>query len=237
MTERNLSLSPRVEDVRDKNPIRPVVKFTLSEIKERFDNTISNIESQFAISDSLLSQGETVSSQDILRSQVVFAESALDFYIHEISKIAFVNIFTDEWSKTDKYLNFLIPMKFVDRGIKNPESTDWLLEYLNQRFSREVYLSTESMREQLNMLNLDFTSIVSKSFPPLPGENDNDAFKRGKKIISDLFSRRNAIAHQSDREHSNAERNPISKEYVQQCIDDVKALANAIQACAESLAV
>lgn len=219
MAERNLSLATRNEETREKQTLETVIEFSLLDIKKRFDETIADIESKFELYDSLLTAGNESSAKGILRSQIVFLESALDFYLHEISKYGFVNIFKGTWNKTERYNNFTIPMKSIEFGLKNPESSRWLIEYLNSRFSLEVYLSKESMKDQLNMLGLNFEPVINKAFPG----------RDGKKIISNLFERRNQIAHQSDRKHANAEQNDITKEYVVDCIKDVKILVETIQ--------
>ena len=226
MSGRDLSLHPRVEDTRDKKVIEPVIQFPLVEIRERFDKTILDIENQFDLAALLIEEEKVDSAKEIYRSQIVFLESALDFYIHEISKYGVISIFTKRWSKTEKYNNFKIPMSVFETGIRNPESTSWLAEYLNSRFSVEVYLSSESMKDQLNMLGLCFHSIMETAFP-IPS-NPDEPYKEGKIIVKELFERRNQIAHQSDRKHATAERNDISKEYVQKCISDVKKLVEAI---------
>lgn len=224
MANRDLSLTERNEEVRDKQPVTPVVSFSLSEIKEHFDKSILSIQEQYEVADSLYAEGKVDACKDIWRSQIVFAESALDFYIHELSKYGMMQIFTNHWVSTPKYKNFQVAMSAVEEGIKNPESNDWLEQFLNQRFRREVYLSHESMREQMNLLGLSLTNIFETAFPKTGDEN----YRTGAKIVTDLFNRRNQIAHQSDRKHANAEKNEITKEFVQQCISEICALVGAM---------
>lgn len=226
MNTRDVSLHPRIENTRNKIITEPVVQFTLIQIKERFDKTIEDIQGQFVLADSLIQNEMADSGKDIYRSQIVFLESALDFYIHEISKYGIVSIFTDKWQKTDRYNNCKVPMEVLEKGIRNSKTTEWLSEYFNQRFSSEVYLSVETMKDQLNMLGLSFESIVKEAYQPF--FEVNQAYTEGKSIIKELFERRNQIAHQSDRKHTNAERNDISKEYVQNCILNVKQLVETI---------
>ena len=128
MTPRDLTLNQRVEDVRDKQPVPSIVEFDLEQIKERFDNNIASIRKQFDIAESLKSKGDIEECETIWRSQVVFLESALDFYIHEVSKYGMLNIFSGDWEKTEKYNNYQVPMKYVEEGFKNPESKAWLLK-------------------------------------------------------------------------------------------------------------
>ena len=87
MANRDLSLTERNEEVRDKQPVTPVVSFSLSEIREHFDKSILSIQEQYEVADSLCAEGKVDACKDIWRSQIVFAESALDFYIHEFKQI------------------------------------------------------------------------------------------------------------------------------------------------------
>ena len=157
-------------------------------------------------------------------------ESALDFYIHEISKYGMLNIFSGDWGKTEKYNNYQVPLKYVEEGFKNPESKAWLLKYLNARFSIEVYLSADSMKKQLNLLGLSFEAVMEKAFPKTSVQVS--AYREGKKVVQELFERRNQIAHQTDRKLNDATPNTISKEYVEQCFADVRAIADSIQTIA-----
>lgn len=230
MAGRDLTLTPRAENIRDKQCVSSVVEFDLAQIKEHFDQNLTSIRKQFDIADTLKSEGNVEECETIWRSQVLFLESALDFYIHEISKYGILNIFSGDWDKTDKYNNYQVPMKYVEEGLKNPESKSWLLEYLNERFSSEVYLSFESMKNQLNLLGLFFEPVMDKAFPK-PSTPD-PLYREGKKVVRELFERRNQIAHQTDRQHNDATPNTISKEYVEQCVADVSAIVNGIHTLA-----
>ena len=230
MAGRDLTLTPRVEDIRDKQPVVSVIEFDLAQIKERFDNNLASIRKQFDIAEALKAEGKIEECETVWRSQVVFLESALDFYIHEVSKYGMLNIFSGNWEKTEKYNNYQVPMKYVEEGFKNPESKAWLLQYLNERFSTEVYLSADSMKNQLNLLGLFFEPVMEKAFPK-PSAPDS-SYREGRKVVKELFERRNQIAHQTDRKHNDATQNTISKEYVEQCFADISAIANSIQAIA-----
>lgn len=50
---RDFSLKERVENTREQQQIRRVVHFYLQEIKDRFDESICNIESKFELYDEL----------------------------------------------------------------------------------------------------------------------------------------------------------------------------------------
>lgn len=59
------------------------------------------------------------------------------------------------------------------------------------------------------------------------GETENTKDKQ-KRRLNELFSRRNIIAHQSDRAHTDAQVNIITKEIVQNFICDIEKIVRSI---------
>ena len=227
MPDRDLSLQPRLEDVRDKQIIRhTTVMFSPEEIKKHFDDSVAEIEKQFETAKHLADSGDSVECENIWRSQVIFIESSLDYYLHEISKCGFISILNGKWDKTERYNSFRIPMSEVERLIQNPESSTEISEYIIDRFSREVYLSFESMRDQLNMLGIPFNDVMERAFPK-PDDKDVE-YRDGKTVVRDLFNRRNHIAHQLDKNHYDGVKEPITEAFVMQCISEVNLIVNSI---------
>lgn len=220
---RNLRLNDRVEDIRSLKQVP--IKFELKKIKEHFDDSILSIENQYRIFEELMARGDTSEGKTILRSQIVLAEGALDFLIHEISKYAIYHMFINQWPKSDKYNKFTVPMALLENIINEAEGNDCFFEFLNERFSREVYLSETSMKDQLNLIGIPFTEVMEKAFPMA---NQKQCIDKGRDIIKALFKRRNEIAHQIDRSHISAEQEDITKEFVMESIENIKLIANAI---------
>ncbi|MBQ9812617.1 MAG: hypothetical protein IJM54_04815 [Thermoguttaceae bacterium] len=225
MKEKPVSLSPRKEDVRDKKEVaNVVVQFDLEEIKQHFYDSLNDIKKQFAVAESLLSSGRQEEAMDVWRSQVVFVEGVMDFFMHEISKYALIKMFKGDWEKSERYANLMIPMSTVEEGLRNPESTEWLLSRLNSRFSQEVYLSSDALSSQLSLIGMRFDDICKIAFPKQKNES-NDS---GKQKLRDLYARRNQIAHQIDRQHATAEKKPIDKQFVEDAIATVTAFVEGV---------
>lgn len=225
MTKRDLSLSPRRENIRAiKEPVLPK-QFSVEEILEHFNTSIGAIKNQYLIADELMKNNNINGCKIIWRSQVVFAEGLLDFFIHEISKYCVFQMFIGEREKTKKYHNLDISMSILEKALNCPDSKEWFFKYLNNRFSRDVFLSYESMKNQLNLIGIPFTSVMEKVFPD---DNQEDALKKGKYIVNMLFDRRNTIVHQDDRSHETAEQNDISKEFVEDYINKIEKIVNTI---------
>lgn len=216
---RDLTLKPRKEGVRDKQKGTQIIEYDLTMIKQHFDESLSIIKEQFEIADSMIKSGDNDKAEYIWRAQIVFLESILDFYIHELSKYAMIAMYSNKWEKSDKYKNFMIPMKSLEECIENQESNMWLLETVNIKFSREVYLGYESMKDQVNLIGLNFMDILQTTF---------ESAEAGKMIIRKLFDRRNQISHQLDRKHTTAEQENITREFVLENIQNIEKLVSNI---------
>ena len=229
-TKRDLSLTPRIENQREAQPITPPVQFSLDEIKQHFIDSMNTVKAQYDVADSLATEGNTDGCKTIWRSQVVLAEGLMDFYIHEMSKYCLFRMFTGHWDKSEKYATFMVPMGKVEEAIAATESKDWFFTYLNNRFSRDVFISKESMRDQLNLIGIGFSQVMSKAFP---SDKEETSTKQGAQIVEDLFRRRNIIAHQNDRSHASAKQNDITKEFVSDYISNIEVIVNSIHRVAE----
>jgi len=224
MGKRDLSLTPRNEETRERIIVSPV-HFPLADIKQHFDESMQSVKEQFTVADNLLSEGNAEGCRIIWRSQIVFAESLLDFYIHEMSKYCLFRMFIGEWQKSEKYKNLEIKMSKVEEALSAKESDEWFFEYLNERFTKDVFLSGDSMRDQLNLIGISFGEAMHRAFHK---DTVNASDKHGYRLVKQLFDRRNKIAHQNDRDHSSAAQTDITKEFVEQYISDIEAIVNAI---------
>lgn len=230
MNKRDLSLSERRENSREAKPIQLPIHFSLSEIKRHFVENMDSIKAQYSVAEALVTKNNLEDSKTIWRSQVVLAEGVLDFFIHEMSKYCLFRMFIGQSEKTEKYASIKIPMSKVEEAIDATESNEWFFKYLNERFSRDVFISRESMREQLNLIGIGFTPVMVRAFPR---DKEKASLEYGSKVVEDLFRRRNQIAHQNDRSHESAEQNDITKDFVSDCISKIETIVNAIYDIAE----
>ena len=92
MARRNFGLSPSKEGIRPK-AIPKVTKFNIEEIFEHFSEALKAIRAQLAVADELVEQKKNTEAEYIWRSQIVFLASALDFYMHELTKLGLCEIY------------------------------------------------------------------------------------------------------------------------------------------------
>lgn len=224
MTARDLSLSPRVENVRELKCVEVPVHFSSEEIMRHFDESMVQVREKFEIANQLLNDGDVQGCKYIWRTQVVFAESFLDYYLHEISKYCLYQMYCGSWHRSERFDSIVVPISRVDQAVSSSNG-EWFFEFLNERFSKDVFLSTESMKDQLNLIGIGFTEVMERLFP---NGTQKDAVKRGRNLINSLFSRRNEIVHQNDRSHATAMQNDIDREYAEKYLEDIEKVVHII---------
>ncbi len=225
MGKRNLGLMSRKEGTRDKFHTE-VVRFELDQIMQHFVETLEAIKAQFYVADELVEVEKIMEGENIWRAQIIFLASALDFYMHELTKYGLCEIYDENWEKTDKYNNLQINMRVIEVALKSGKDIDWFLEYMNSYYQAITIVSFESVKEQLNLLGINLVVVADRAFYQRGGtEKTKDKLKRR---LNELYSRRNIIAHQTDREHTDAQVKSITKEIVQNFIDDIEKIVNAI---------
>lgn len=224
MNKRDVSLTPRIENVREM-PATLAEHFELCEIKQHFDESLNTIVSQFCVAADLNRDGDDDAEKTIYRSQIVFLEGILDFYMHEMSKYGLYKIFLGEWSKTEKYKKVMVSMPYVEKALDNPQSKEWFFDCVNGLYATTVMQDWETIRDQLNLIGIKFNEVCKAVYPELDQSHAGDQCK--DKLIK-LYKRRNQIAHQNDRSHLSAVQSNIDKEYVDDAIEFVRKFVDAI---------
>lgn len=225
MEDRNLDLVSRNENTRDKFHTK-VIRFELDEIKQHFIETIEAIKAQFDVAEELIHAGKMIVGENIWRAQIVFLASAFDFYMHELTKYGLCKIYDENWERTDKYENLQINMRMIEIALKSGEEIDWFLEYINHYYQTITMVSFESVKDQLNLLGIDFAMVADRAFYQRGAtEKTKEKLKRR---LNELFHRRNIIAHQTDRGHTDAQINRITKEMIQDFIVDIQKIVDSI---------
>ncbi len=228
--ERNLELAPRPDPTRGKAPPLRAEIFELTEIKQHFDENIAAIRDQFSLADDLLAQHKEEHAKNVWRSQIMFLDSALDFYVHELSKYGILKIFNGEWGKTEKYKNLGLTMEVLEQGILHAEDQNWLADFLDRTLGKDTYMNYDSVKDQLNLVGIKVQDVADRAFY-VRGSTDPTKEKMQRQLNL-LFFRRNRIGHQADRESKNAQRSDIAKAEVEEFLDDVEKIVSAIHQCA-----
>ncbi len=188
------------------------------EIIDTFRNNINRIKKQFKIVDGLQQQNKSEEANDILRFQIVYAMSALDFFMHELYVFSFLKIFKNEMPKTERYLEYKVPLKLIEKALYDAENID---TYLKDAFielnSNYTFMSSSRIKELLNMIagNDEFNEAERR----LKNKRVIRQHIRLDNLIDHIYERRNKIAHQTDINHGEDDKNIITMDDVEYYID------------------
>lgn len=223
---RSLELSTRKEATRDK--VVPVVaRFEMAEIKQHYDESIAIVGDMFSVAEKLEKEGNDAQAKNVWRAQIVFLVSAFDFFMHEITKFGLGKIFDGLWEPTTKYNNICINIDVLNEALKAGEDTSWFIEFINNKFATATMVSYADVKNQVNLLGLDMQTLADDTF--YQRGSTEKTLDKLKRRLNGLFSKRNVIAHQSDRRHEDAEVMEITEEIVRAYIDDINKLVVNIE--------
>lgn len=194
----------RKEDSRRKRSVHLIVK--IFDVRAHFNENLKDVEKKF----NLAQNTDSHSAEEIWRSQVVFLESAFDFYVHEVVKYGFLKIFNGDWEETKKSKNFRVRFPLLMNMYKDAENAAQSLsdeiDFIN---GENCFLGFDNMQANLKMVGLNVDS-------------------KYKTFITELYRRRNQIAHQSDRSPGSAAKLSIQESDVKEYIKKVKEIVSSI---------
>ncbi len=233
MPERKFAPLTRRENTRDKRPVSTAIRFTPTEVHAHFVQNIRAVRAQTGVARDMLSRGNRAEAEFIWRTQILYLESALDFYMHELTTYGMLSMYTHLWPRTADYEKIEIAIGALDEVLDSPGSSDWLITYVRDAFGRDTLTSYARIKDQADLLGIDIRACVKAAFPEV-GPKGN-AVGYANDILSELANRRNRIAHQTDRNPDNALQTPITAAYVEQSVDRVERLVNALHRAALDL--
>lgn len=223
--------SPRRENSRGKRPVPAVISFTLAQIIDHFTQNIEAIRAQSAVAEDMVREGNRSEAEFIWRTQILYLVSALDFYMHELTTYGTVAMYRRRWPRTPDYEKIRLPMSAIDESDRASGSAEWLVEYINDAFGRDTMTSYPRIKDQADLLGIDIRRCMEEAFPHV--SKKNRAVAEGSEILGEISSRRNRIAHQTDRDPDNARQAGITAQYVSQSIAHIEGLVLALHQAAE----
>ena len=231
MANTSYTPSARRENTRDKRSVPAVISFTLAQIMEHFTQNLDAIRAQSDIAADMVREGNRSEAEFIWRTQILYLVSALDFYMHELTTYGMVAMYRRQWKRTPDYEKIRLPISAIDEGMRASDSAEWLVEYINDAFGRDTMTSYPRIKDQADLLGIDIRRCMEEAFPHV--SKKHRAVAEGSEILGDISSRRNRIAHQTDRDPDNARQAEISDRYVAQSISHIEGLVLALHRAAK----
>ena len=210
--------------------------------KTTFIEGITSTKSLFAIYDHLLTEihlpPEDIS--DLLRSQIVYAISALDRLIHELVRIGILEIFNNKRKETEKFKNHPFKAQTILSVIKSlksstiPSSPDELPEAIInkeiiEKLSFLAFQAPEKIKDALSYIwNEPNKMVILANRMRLAGSTENDRQRFLIQTLQLIVNRRNQIVHEADFDCGAGIRRSITRKEVEDNIDFIQALGISI---------
>ena len=159
---------------------------------------------------------------DILRASIVSAVSAIDTFVHDITRIGMVEIFRNARPTTDAFGRFTISMENVLLVIATPGDTKWLEEEIRRKHSWLSFQHPDKVADAIRF-------FCGKDLWKEVGFQLAIDSKSAKNRLAFIVDRRNKIAHEADMDPTSpGSRWPIDELLVQDVIDTLEQIGDAI---------
>lgn len=162
---------------------------------------------------------------DLWRAQIVLTVSALDHFIHEITRLGMIGSAKGSRPKTDAYLRFSVPISATESAIGGVAHEIWVGESVRERHSWQSFQDPDKLAEAIRLIS------PVKLWEEV-GTHMGIQAKDVKTRLQLIVDRRNKIAHEADLDPTNPGfRWPIDSLMVNETVDFISDVADAVFDC------
>ena len=125
------------------------------DILEQFRENIRRVQALGGLYD-VLNQQTTpaLDLTDLLRSQIVMAVSALDHYVHEITRVGMLEVYSGKRPQTPAFLRFQVTMESTLQGIAAGENNDgWLDEEIRKKHGYLAFQHPDRIADAIRLFS------------------------------------------------------------------------------------
>lgn len=163
------------------------------DILEQFRENIKRVQALGGLYD-VLSQQTTsaLDLTDLLRSQIVMVVSALDHYIHEITRVGMLEVYSGKRPQTAAFLRFQVTMESTLQGLAAGQGSDgWLDEEIRKKHGYLAFQHPDRIADAIRLFSSCelWTSVALEL---------NLKVEDVKAQLQLIVNRRNQIAHEAD---------------------------------------
>ena len=161
---------------------------------------------------------------DLLRAQIVMIVSALDLYIHEITRIGMLEVYNGDRPQTTAFLRFQVSLDSTMKGILDPTKNEWLDVEIQERHGHLSFQHPDKIADAVKR----FSSC--ELWPSVAVELNLDVLDVKNRLCA-IVDRRNQIVHEADLDPSypgTVTRWPISSQNVTNTLNFIHEVCEAI---------
>ena len=161
---------------------------------------------------------------DLLRARIVMIVSALDHYIHEITRVGMLETYDRKRTQTRAFLRFQVTLDAAMKGISKSSENGWLDAEIQERHGYQAFQHPDKIADAVRLFSsCELWPSVAAQLNLTP----DDVKNRLRAIIN----RRNQIAHEADLDPSYPgadNRWPISPSDITSTLDFILDVCAAI---------
>ena len=198
----------------------------------QFDNNIKAVKELEMLHYHLVSEMKLPNDlSDILRSQLVYAVSALDKLVHELVRIGMLQSFLGQRLKTSKFNTFSISLETYNKIQQLAQSTEILQLVRPEHFfeqeiiAKHKYLAFQEPDKIADALSFIWEEKQKWQKIALSLTMSDDYIK---KRLKNIVIRRNQIVHEADIDVQTNLRNSIDEIDVKESVDFISLLGEKI---------
>ncbi len=161
---------------------------------------------------------------DLLRAQIVMIVSALDHYIHEITRVGMLEVYDGVRPQTNAFLRFQVTMSATMTGISKSSENDWFDREIRDKHGHQAFQHPDNIAKAVRLFS---SCELWRSVASELNLTDQDVKNRLRAIVN----RRNQIVHESNLDPSypgTENRWPISSADVTSTLDFIQDVCEAI---------
>jgi hypothetical protein len=189
---------------------------------DQFRLSLSHVRNLSLVRQAASKSSPSLDTTDVLRAQVVLVVSALDHYVHEVSRLGAIEVFTGKRSRSPAFNRSRVTLEGVLIGLKNPGSVSWFEEEIRREYGWQSFQTADKIADAVRIFsNVQLWKRVAK----LLGLH-RDILKNQLRLTID---RRNKIAHEADMDPSYpGVRWPIDETLATTTISFIESVGEAI---------
>ncbi len=160
----------------------------------QFQENIKRVKALMGVYNAINSSTTAVmDSSDVLRAAIVFAVSALDKFIHDVTRIGMLEIFQGERPETESYLRFQLSMKTFTLLQTSDESTKLNIfdAEIRERQGWQSFQRPDKIADALRLI------VTIRLWDELAKKMRTDV-RSLKNQLELIVDRRDKIAHEAD---------------------------------------
>lgn len=191
--------------------------------KTQFKDNLRRVRELGGLADAVKSlTTSAIDVSDIWRAQVVLVVSALDYFVHELTRMGMVECAKGARTKTDAYLRFEMPLSATESAIAGSPHATCVGDTVREKHSWQSFQDPDKLADAIRLMSpVKLWEEVGREL----GLPPKDVKTRLKLIVE----RRNKIAHEADQDPINPGfRWPIDALMTNDTVDFIENVADAI---------